>query len=245
MKLSDIATSMQLKDEDYLPIWTALMETSRGRRFLSEFARRTRAAETRTLLDLITKLENALVVARTAADAAAAPNPAPSPAPAAHNDSRLAEAVAGALPELAYAGRINAGALNDLALAAEAMNNALVSVRQLTLRLHPRESEPARRACDTLDAQIGDISEIVAAQRIALSHADAAFSRLSEAAGHDAAQGQDQATPEAAYTGAEPASPPLTATQGNGIANGNGPAVQQLIQEIAARLLHKQQNAAS
>lgn len=49
-----------LREEDYDAIETAVMETSRGRWFLSEFARRNRSADTDMLLGAIQKLEKSM-----------------------------------------------------------------------------------------------------------------------------------------------------------------------------------------
>lgn len=57
---SDMAVSSPpsaLREEDYEAIEAAVMETSRGRWFLAEFARRNRSADTTVLLDAIAKLE--------------------------------------------------------------------------------------------------------------------------------------------------------------------------------------------
>jgi hypothetical protein len=47
-------------DDEYDAIEAAVMETERGRWFLREFARRTRANETAALLAAIDRLENAM-----------------------------------------------------------------------------------------------------------------------------------------------------------------------------------------
>ena len=50
-----------LRQEDYLAIEAAVMETARGRWFLAEYARRNRNADTDTLLTAIDKLEKTIV----------------------------------------------------------------------------------------------------------------------------------------------------------------------------------------
>nr|WP_321456375.1 protein phosphatase CheZ [uncultured Cohaesibacter sp.] len=50
-----------LRQEDYLAIESAVMETARGRWFLAEYARRNRNADTDTLLTAIDKLEKTIV----------------------------------------------------------------------------------------------------------------------------------------------------------------------------------------
>ncbi len=49
-----------LREEDYDAIESAVMETARGRWFLSEFARRNRSADTNVLLDAIKKLDKSM-----------------------------------------------------------------------------------------------------------------------------------------------------------------------------------------
>src|SRR4051794_1416712 len=49
-----------LSEEDYGAIATAVMETSRGRWFLAEYARRNRNADTSAVMDAIGRLEKAV-----------------------------------------------------------------------------------------------------------------------------------------------------------------------------------------
>nr|WP_321443960.1 protein phosphatase CheZ [uncultured Cohaesibacter sp.] len=56
-----------LRQEDYLAIEAAVMETARGRWFLSEYARRNRNSDTDTLLAAIDKLEKTVVRERSPA----------------------------------------------------------------------------------------------------------------------------------------------------------------------------------
>ena len=57
-----------LRTADYEAIETALLESSRGRWFLSEFSRRNRSADTHVLLEAITKLESAVLRPRATAN---------------------------------------------------------------------------------------------------------------------------------------------------------------------------------
>src|SRR3990170_3708177 len=57
-----------LSDSDYETIAGAVEETVRGRWFLAEFARRTRQADTRLVLDAIARLEHALAAKAGGAD---------------------------------------------------------------------------------------------------------------------------------------------------------------------------------
>lgn len=58
MRDSDSATDADMSPEDYEAIRSAVMETARGRWFLSEFARRNRAADTEMLLGVLSRIEN-------------------------------------------------------------------------------------------------------------------------------------------------------------------------------------------
>jgi len=73
------ARASQPREEDYEAIREAFMETSRGRWFLGEYARRNRNADTRMVLDAVTRIEENL---------AAQKQPAP--------DNGLAEALVAA-----------------------------------------------------------------------------------------------------------------------------------------------------
>jgi hypothetical protein len=49
-------------EDEFLAIEAAVLETARGRKFLAEFARRCRAAETQTLLDAMKRIESAMTL---------------------------------------------------------------------------------------------------------------------------------------------------------------------------------------
>lgn len=59
--MSKISPPAPFHISDYEAIETALLESTRGRWFLSEFSRRNRTADTQMLLDAITKLESAVI----------------------------------------------------------------------------------------------------------------------------------------------------------------------------------------
>lgn len=176
MNISEIATSMQLSDDEYLPIWSAMMETARGRRFLSEFARRTRSAETRTLLDSVQKLERALITARERL-----PDPAQAPATSSHAEAAQAElnliqdVLQQAVPALTEASRINARIIADLQDAADDIHEAASAIRlsldNMTYEAMPpgaigQAVQQAHIACCNIEARAADVSEIVAVQQI-------------------------------------------------------------------------------
>src|SRR5476651_2586439 len=54
------ARATQPREEDYEAISDAFMETSRGRWFLTEYAKRNRNADTRMVLDAVARIEESL-----------------------------------------------------------------------------------------------------------------------------------------------------------------------------------------
>jgi hypothetical protein len=63
--LSPISARASLpSEEDYEAIREAFMETSRGRWFLGEYARRNRNADTRMVLDAVARIEDSLAAQR-------------------------------------------------------------------------------------------------------------------------------------------------------------------------------------
>src|SRR5580692_8958379 len=59
------ARAAQPREEDYEAISEAFMETSRGRWFLGEYARRNRNADTRMVLDAVARIEENLVAQKS------------------------------------------------------------------------------------------------------------------------------------------------------------------------------------
>src|SRR5213592_1843262 len=67
--LSPISARAALpSEEDYAAISEAFMETSRGRWFLGEYAKRNRNADTRLVLDAVARIEQSIVAQKQAAD---------------------------------------------------------------------------------------------------------------------------------------------------------------------------------
>ena len=63
--LSPISARATLpREEDYAAIAEAFMETSRGRWFLTEYAKRNRNADTRMVLDAVARIEQSLAAQR-------------------------------------------------------------------------------------------------------------------------------------------------------------------------------------
>ena len=98
--LSPISARASLpSEEDYEAIREAFMETSRGRWFLGEYARRNRNADTRMVLDAVARIEESLAAQR---------QPAP--------ESGLAEALTAIGRALEKARAAASAALDSLAL---------------------------------------------------------------------------------------------------------------------------------
>jgi hypothetical protein len=134
------ARATQPSEQDYDAIREAFMETSRGRWFLGEYAKRNRNADTRMVLDAVARIEETLAAQKT---------PAPDP--------RLAEALAGIRTALDEARAEASVALDDLALEehlAPARKGARV-IREIAWRL--REIGADGRICDLIDSQLGAI----------------------------------------------------------------------------------------
>ena len=131
------ARATQPREEDYNAISEAFMETSRGRWFLGEYAKRNRNADTRMVLDAVARIEETI---------AAQKKPAP--------DNRLPEALAAIRAALAEARASATAALDDLALEenlAPARKGARV-IREIAWRL--REIGADGRICDLIDSQV-------------------------------------------------------------------------------------------
>jgi hypothetical protein len=136
------ARAAQPSEADYDAIREAFMETSRGRWFLGEFAKRNRNADTSMVLDAVARIEETL---------AAQKKPT--------NDPTLDEALAAIGPALNAARVPAAAALGDLPLGenlAPVRKGARV-IREISWRL--REIGADGRICDLIDSQVGAIEE--------------------------------------------------------------------------------------
>jgi hypothetical protein len=135
------ARAAQPREEDYDAIREAFMETSRGRWFLSEYAKRNRNADTRMVLDAVARIEETI---------AAQKKPEP-------DDNKLNEALAAITASLVEAKATAAAALGDLGLEenlAPARKGARV-IREIAWRL--REIGADGRICDLIDSQLNAI----------------------------------------------------------------------------------------
>lgn len=166
--LSPISARAALpSEEDYAAISEAFMETSRGRWFLGEYAKRNRNADTRMVLDAVTRIEESLGAQRQAAADAV-------------RDEQLAQALAalrGAI-EAAQASAIAAldGISFDQDLAP--VRKGVRVIKEISWRL--REIGNDGRICDIIDSQANAIE--TGAAQISMDEAkavlDASFATL-------------------------------------------------------------------
>ena len=158
--LSPISARAALpSEEDYAAISEAFMETSRGRWFLGEYAKRNRNADTSMVLDAVARIEKSLAAQRQAT--------AEADAEAGLAEARLAEAK---LAEAKLAEVLSAlrGAIEAAqAYVAEALDNLELEqklapvrkgarvIREISWRL--REIGNDGRICDIIDSQVAAI----------------------------------------------------------------------------------------
>jgi hypothetical protein len=134
------ARATQPSEEDYDAIRDAFMETSRGRWFLGEYAKRNRNADTSMVLDAVARIEETLAAQR---------QPAP--------ESGLAEALAAIGRAVDEAETAASAALDGLALEqhlAPVRKGARV-IKEIAWRW--REIGADSRICDLLDSQVSAI----------------------------------------------------------------------------------------
>jgi len=136
------ARAAQPSEADYDAIREAFMETSRGRWFLGEYAKRNRNADTSMVLDAVARIEDAL---------AAQPQQQPAP------DNRFEQALAAFRNVVDQADAAVSTTLDGLALEqnlAPILKGARI-VREISWRW--REIGADGRICDLLDSQVGAI----------------------------------------------------------------------------------------
>src|SRR5665213_351954 len=137
------ARATQPREEDYEAISEAFMETSRGRWFLGEYAKRNRNADTRMVLDAVARIETNL-----AAQKQPAPEPEPEP------DNGLAEALA-AIRSAVDEARASASAALDgqvLEQAIAPIRKGARIIKEIAWRWREIGGDP--RICDLLDSQV-------------------------------------------------------------------------------------------
>ena len=131
------ARAARPSEEDYEAISQAFMETSRGRWFLGEYARRNRNTDTTMVLDAVARIEQNLAAQRDHV-----------------SDSGLAEALAAIRSAVDHARASAAAALDDLALEAALtpVRKGARVIREISWRL--REIGSDGRICDLIDSQL-------------------------------------------------------------------------------------------
>ncbi|QDL98581.1 hypothetical protein FLL57_15250 [Rhodopseudomonas palustris] len=176
-------------DADYDAIREAFMETSRGRWFLTEYAKRNRNADTSMVLDAVARIEQTLAAQKQAQSDSAAETLAALRAVIGEARANVARAVA---------------ALDDTAtLAAAHRGSRAISEVAATLR----ECGADSRICDLLDQQVAAIDGghrlVAAIDRTAI---EAAFDRMLQHVAAISGAAPDAAAPEPAPAAATPAS---------------------------------------
>jgi hypothetical protein len=159
------ARATQPREEDYDAINEAFMETSRGRWFLGEYAKRNRNADTRMVLDAVARIETNL---------AAQNQPAP------EQDNGLAEALT-AIRNAVDETRAAASAALDRVVLEEALapiRRGARIIKEIAWRW--REIGADARICDLLDSQVSAIEAGCGqvAANDSLTALSAAFDRL-------------------------------------------------------------------
>ncbi len=163
--LSPISARATLpSEEDYAAIAEAFMETSRGRWFLTEYAKRNRNADTRMVLDAVARIEQNLAAQREEElereaslqreEGLSAQQAADAVAAAAAAQERLTEALAAIRGLVEAAEESAVEALDSLALEkrmAPVRKGARV-LREIAWRL--REIGNDGRICDLIDSQV-------------------------------------------------------------------------------------------
>ena len=175
--LSPISARATLpNEEDYAAIHEAFMETSRGRWFLGEYAKRNRNSDTRMVLDAVARIEESLAAQKQAAA-----------------EADLIAALATIRTAVGEGQAAATAGLDGLAFAERLapIARSVRIIREISWRW--RETGADGRICDILDSQVaaieasaGQISTIEA--RTAIEQAFAAIeARIDEYSGSDAA----------------------------------------------------------
>ncbi|WP_420965026.1 hypothetical protein [Bradyrhizobium sp. B120] len=166
--LSPISARAALpSEEDYAAISAAFMETSRGRWFLGEYAKRNRNADTRMVLDAVARIEDSLSAQRQAAAAAI-------------RDEQLAQALAALRGAIEAAQASAIAALDGISFEPNLapVRKGVRVIREISWRL--REIGNDGRICDIIDSQASAIE--AGATEVSMDDAkavlDAAFAAL-------------------------------------------------------------------
>ncbi len=227
--LSPISARATLpREEDYAAIAEAFMETSRGRWFLTEYAKRNRNSDTRMVLDAVARIEQSLTAQREETlereaalqreDGLSAQQAAEAVAAAAAAQERLTEALAAIRSSVEAAEESAVEALDSLALEqrlAPVRKGARV-LREIAWRL--REIGNDGQICDLINSQVTVIEKGTdqfssEEARAALRAAFAALQgRLVEFSDEDRSSAPAAETEAAAPSPAAPEMPPAAET---------------------------------
>ena len=159
------ARAAQPSEADYDAIQEAFMETSRGRWFLGEYAKRNRNADTRMVLDAVARIEETLAASRKPV-----------------RDPLLDHALESLRATLTQAREATEAAVADLALEQNLapVRKGVRIIREISWRW--REIGGDSRICDLIDSQIGAME--AATEKMApadLSHAlSGAFDQIEQ-----------------------------------------------------------------
>jgi hypothetical protein len=134
------ARAAQPSEADYEAIRDAFMETSRGRWFLGEYAKRNRNADTSMVLDAVARIEDALAAQR---------QPPP--------DNKLPEALAAIRGAVDQAAGMATTALDSLAIedSLAPVRKGVRIIKEISWRWREIGADP--RICDLIDSQVGAI----------------------------------------------------------------------------------------
>ena len=132
------ASAAQPSEEDYEAIREAFMETARGRWFLTEYAKRNRNADTRMVLDAVSRIEETL------ADQRRRPSP----------DNKLAPALAAIRKTVQEATTAALAAIDNIALEENLtpVRKGMRIIKEISWRW--REIGADGRVCDLIDLQV-------------------------------------------------------------------------------------------
>lgn len=208
--LSPISARASLpSEEDYDAISQAFMETSRGRWFLGEYAKRNRNADTRMVLDAVARIEQTIAAQKQAA-----------------SESRLTEALAAIRRAVDEAQGAAHAAVQNLELEENLapVRKGSRIIKEISWRW--REIGADSRICDLLDSQVGAIDD--ACGQIASMSPQAALSAAFDLvkARIAALDGSDTAAPPAAE---ETVRPPSSSAASDAM-----PAAVETMQETSA-----------
>jgi hypothetical protein len=205
------------REEDYDAISEAFMETSRGRWFLGEYAKRNRNADTRMVLDAVARIEQAMAAQKQSAP-----------------DSGLADALAAIRGALDEARANAAAALDGLALDENLtpVRKGARVIREISWRW--REIGADGRICDLLDSQVSAIEAACGQLSSASPQAalNAAFDLIAE---RIAGAGGGDGAPRAAEApaGSAPPAPSVEMTVVEGPAAASEPVLAEIATEPA------------